>query len=188
MAFENYEDIRPGDVITGKRGISVEILNTDAEGRLVLADALAYAQDQDPTHLVDLATLTGACLVALGKSRAAAYYREGPMKEAFEAAWEQGGELFWRLPLAPELKDVLKSEVADIKNIGDRFGGSITAALFLEEFVDADLPWAHLDIAGPVFAGAEAGHVVKGGTGFGVRTLVALTEFLGARTRSDSPD
>ncbi|MEM1022250.1 MAG: leucyl aminopeptidase [Myxococcota bacterium] len=180
-AAENMPDgnaIRPGDVIKGKRGISVEILNTDAEGRLVLADTLAYAQDLGPDYLVDLATLTGACMVALGRQRSAAYYREGPMQALFEKAWAKSGELFWRLPLARELKDQLKSDVADIKNIGDRWGGSITAALFLEEFIDSELPWAHLDIAGPVFAAAENGHIPKGGTGFGVRTLVAMCDQL----------
>ncbi|MGF1511721.1 MAG: leucyl aminopeptidase [Myxococcota bacterium] len=176
-AAENMPDgnaIRPGDVITGKKGISVEILNTDAEGRLVLADALAYAQDLKPNFLVDLATLTGACMVALGRQRAGAYYQDGPMKDLIETAWERSGELFWRLPLASEIKEVLRSDIADIKNVGDRWGGSITAALFLKEFVDPKVPWAHLDIAGPVSAANEQGHVPKGGTGFGVRTLLEL--------------
>ena len=180
-AAENMPDgnaIRPGDVIKGKKGISVEILNTDAEGRLVLADAMAYAQELGPDYMVDLATLTGACLVALGRQRSAAYYREGPMEDLFEGARAKSGELFWRLPLARELQEQLKSDVADIKNVGDRWGGSITAALFLQEFVDSGLPWAHLDIAGPVFAAAENGHIAKGGTGFGVRTLVAMCDLL----------
>lgn len=185
-AAENMPDgnaIRPGDVVKGKKGISVEILNTDAEGRLVLADALAYAQDQKPGYIVDLATLTGACMVALGRSRAAAFYDDGPLGAAFEGACAASEELFWRMPLAKELREVLKSEVADIKNIGDRWGGAITAALFLREFVDSDVPWMHLDVAGPVFAHAENGTTAKGGTGFAVRTLVELAEEL-ARTES----
>jgi leucyl aminopeptidase len=182
-AAENMPDgnaIRPGDVIKGKKGITVEILNTDAEGRLVLADALAYAQELKPDFMIDLATLTGACMVALGKQRAAAYYDDGPMGDLFETARDRSGELFWRLPLAPELRESLKSEVADIKNIGDRWGGSITAALFLKEFVDEGLAWAHLDVAGPVFSSTESGHVPKGGTGFGVRTLVEMAQAVSA--------
>lgn len=189
-AAENMPDgnaIRPGDVIKSKKGITVEILNTDAEGRLVLADALAYAQELRPTHVVDLATLTGACMVALGRSRAAAYYEDGPMAQAFEAAWNRSEELFWRMPLSAELREVLKSEVADIKNIGDRWGGSITAALFLKEFVDEGMSWAHLDIAGPVFAQSEGPVGPKGGTGFGVRTLVELARELSGEVPGTEP-
>lgn len=174
-AAENMPDgnaIRPGDVITGKKGISVEILNTDAEGRLVLADALAYAQDQRPTQIIDLATLTGACMVALGPLTAGAFVRDEAMHERLSAAWSASGENFWRLPLQRELRDQLDSDIADIKNIGERWGGAITAALFLSEFVDASIPWAHLDVAGPVFSSKAAGYVPKGGTGFGVRTLL----------------
>ncbi len=170
--------IRPGDILKSKKGLTVEIINTDAEGRLVLADALAYAQDLKPTHIVDLATLTGAALIALGRQRAAAFYDDGEMRAPLEGAFEASGELYWRLPLAPEVREVLKSDVADIKNLGDRYGGTISAALFLREFVDPAIPWAHLDIAGPVWATAEAGYVGKGGTGYGVRTLVELVRQL----------
>lgn len=183
-AAENMPDgnaIRPGDVLRSKKGLTVEVLNTDAEGRLVLADVLAYAQELDPSHLVDLATLTGAALVSLGRHRAAAYYDDDGLRDAMEAAYRQSGEMYWRMPLAPELREVLKSDIADLKNIGDRYGGSITAALFLREFVDRDVPWAHLDIAGPVWATAENGYVGKGGTGYGVRTLVELVQILAAR-------
>lgn len=186
-AAENMPDgnaIRPGDVIASKRGTTVEILNTDAEGRLVLADALAYAQDLSPTHLVDLATLTGAQLISLGRQRAAAYYDDGPMRDALEAAYRRSGELYWRMPLAPELREVLRSDIADIKNIGDRYGGSITAALFLQEFVAKGLPWAHLDIAGPVWSVTDSGYVSKGGTGYGVRTLVELVRALETEAES----
>lgn len=181
-AAENMPDgnaIRPGDVLTSKRGLTVEILNTDAEGRLVLADALAYAQDlqPQPTHVVDLATLTGAALISLGRQRAAVYC-DGPMREIVETAYQRSGELYWRMPLAPELREVLKSDIADIKNIGDRYGGSITAALFLGEFVAPELPWAHFDIAGPVWSTTESGHTPKGGTGYGVRTLLELVRVI----------
>lgn len=182
-AAENMPDgaaIRPGDVIKGKKGLSVEIMNTDAEGRLVLADALAYAQDQKPTEIVNLATLTGACMVALGKLTAAAFVREDDFAEDLAASWADSGEAFWRMPLDAKLRPQLDSDIADIKNLGERWGGAITAGLFLQAFVDEGPRWAHLDIAGPVFAGKAAGHVQKGGTGFGVRTLVALVERLAA--------
>jgi leucyl aminopeptidase len=174
-AAENMPDgaaIRPGDVIRSKKGLTVEVLNTDAEGRLVLADALSYASDLGVTEIVDLATLTGACMVALGRVVAGAFFNDEDLARRFGAAWEASGELFWRMPLQPELRDQLDSDVADLKNLGDRYGGAITAALFLKEFVEPGIRWAHLDIAGPVLATKDAGHQVKGGTGFGVRTLV----------------
>jgi len=170
--------IRPGDIIKGKKGLTVEILNTDAEGRLVLADALAYAQEQKPTDIIDLATLTGACMVALGKLTAAAFVREDDMAEGLAEAWADSGESFWRMPLERALREQLDSDVADIKNLGERWGGAITAALFLEAFVDDGVRFAHLDIAGPVFAAKAGGYVAKGGTGFGVRTLVSYVESL----------
>ena len=158
------EATRPGDVLKSKKGITVEVLNTDAEGRLVLADALAYAQELSPHEIIDLATLTGACMVALGKVVAGAFVNDEVMAARLQKAWQRSGELFWPMPLQPELREQLNSEVADIKNIGERFGGAITAALFLKEFIDEGMRWAHLDIAGPVYN--------KGGTGFGVTTLV----------------
>ncbi len=178
-AAENMPDgnaIRPGDVIEGKKGITVEVLNTDAEGRLVLADALAYAQELKPTDLIDLATLTGACMVALGRLTAAAFTDHEDMASDLQAAWVTSGESFWRMPLNPELQEQLKSDIADIKNIGERWGGAITAALFLKAFVEEGTRWAHLDIAGPVSAAKDQGHIQKGGTGFGVRTLLAYIE------------
>lgn len=180
-AAENMPDgraIRPGDVFPSKKGLTVEIINTDAEGRLVLADALAYAQAHKPTHMVNLATLTGACMVALGRVHAGAFLRDAEMEALLKSAWNRSGELFWPLPLAAELRDQLDSEVADIKNIGERWGGAITAALFLGAFVDQDVQWAHLDIAGPVFSTKERGYISKGGTGFAVRTLVDLVELI----------
>ena len=182
-AAENMPDgnaIRPGDIIEGKKGITVEVLNTDAEGRLVLADALAYAQDLKPTDLIDLATLTGACMVALGRLTAAAFTDHEEMAADLNAAWKESGESFWRMPLIPELQEQLKSELADIKNIGERWGGAITAALFLKAFVDEGMRWAHLDIAGPVSSTKDHGHVQKGGTGFAVRTLLSYIERISA--------
>lgn len=174
-AAENMPDgraIRPGDVITGKKGISVEILNTDAEGRLVLADALAYAQDQKPSEIVNLATLTGACMIALGPLTGGAFIRDEDLHGRLSKAWAQSGEKFWRMPLQTELREQLESDIADIKNIGERWGGSITAGLFLSEFVDDSVPWGHLDVAGPVFSAKPRGYIPKGGTGYAVRTLV----------------
>lgn len=172
---ENMPDgraIRPGDVLRSKKGLTVEVLNTDAEGRLVLGDALAYAQDLEPTEMIDVATLTGSCVVALGRTIGGAFINDEDMAERLRAAWERSGESFWRMPLEPGLRELLKSEVADIKNVAERYGGAITAALFLKEFVDPATPWAHLDIAGPVLSNKEVGYLQKGATGFGARTLV----------------
>ncbi len=174
-AAENMPDggaIRPGDIIRSKKGLTVEVLNTDAEGRLVLADVLAYAQELKPTELIDLATLTGACMVALGRGVAGAFINDEELAAKLEAAWKRSGERFWRMPLEQDLREQLKSDVADLKNIGERYGGAITAALFLQEFVEVGTKWAHLDIAGPVLSTKEGAYVPKGGTGFGVRTLV----------------
>ncbi len=189
-AAENMPDgaaIRPGDIIKSKKGLTVEILNTDAEGRLVLADALAYAQEQEPTDIIDLATLTGACMVALGKLTAAAFVREEDMAKDLAKAYDDSGESFWRMPFNRDLKSQLDSSVADLKNLGERWGGAITAALFLEAFVDEGPRYAHLDIAGPVFADKTSGYTIKGGTGFGVRTLVNYIETVSAAS-SDTAD
>lgn len=176
-AAENMPDgkaIRPGDVLRSKKGTTVEVINTDAEGRLVLGDVMAYAQEQGVNEMIDVATLTGACMVALGRVVAGAFANDDDLAARLAAAWERSGELFWRMPLQPELKELLKSDVADIKNLGDRYGGAITAALFLQEFVNADVKWAHLDVAGPVISTKESGYAPKGATGFAVRTLVEL--------------
>jgi leucyl aminopeptidase len=174
-AAENMPDggaIRPGDILRSKKGLTVEVLNTDAEGRLVLADVLAYAQELKPAEVVDLATLTGACMVALGRGVAGAFINDDELASRLETAWKRSGERFWRMPLEPELRDQIKSDVADLKNVGERYGGAITAALFLQEFIEPGVKWAHLDIAGPVLAQKENAYVPKGATGFGVRTLV----------------
>jgi len=168
---------RPGDVFPSLDGKTVEIINTDAEGRLVLADALAYARELKPDFLVDHATLTGACMVALGRWTAGLFANDDELGELYGAAARDAAESFWRLPLTEELKETLKSDIADLKHTGDGYGGSITAALFLQEFVGSS-KWAHCDIAGPAFL--EQAHAVgpKGGTGFGVATGVAFLRAL----------
>jgi leucyl aminopeptidase len=170
--------IRPSDVLTMYGGTRVEVMNTDAEGRLVLADALVRAGEDSPDFLVDVATLTGAQLVALG-SRVAGVMGTESLREQVVAASRRAGEAMWPMPLPPELRASLDSDVADLKNTGDRNGGMLTAGLFLQEFVPADVPWAHIDIAGPAFNLAEPwGYTGKGGTGAAVRTLVQLLEDL----------
>jgi len=166
---------RPSDVITQRGGTTVEVLNTDAEGRLVLADGLVAAREEKPDAIVDIATLTGAQVVALGPM-VSAVMGTADMPAAVMEAARSAGEQFWPMPLPAELRASLKSSVADIANIGDRSGGMLVAGLFLKEFV-ADVPWAHLDIAGPSFNEHEPwGYTPRGGTGVGVRTLLALLE------------
>ena len=171
--------VRPGDIIRTMSGRTVEILNTDAEGRVTLADTLHYALQNKPDQIVDLATLTGACMVALGQEVAGVLSNSKPLAAKIMAGAATAGELLWQLPLQPEYADSLKSRVADLKNIsGSRYGGAITAGLFLKEFV-GDTPWAHLDIAGPAWAEKESvPHQPLGGTGFGVRTMLRLIQSL----------
>jgi leucyl aminopeptidase len=175
-ATENMPDgraIRPGDVLRSKKGLTVEVLNTDAEGRLALADALAYALELSPTDVIDIATLTGACMVALGRTVAGYFVDDETMAQDLVKTFARSGEKFWRLPLETELRDMLKSDIADLKNIGERWGGAITGALFLKEFVQGSVErWAHFDVAGPVTAVKDSGHIAKGATGFGVKSLV----------------
>lgn len=166
----NGRATRPGDVVKAVNGKTIEILNTDAEGRLILADALSLAERDECDTIIDLATLTGACVVALGTHYAGLFTDHESLAQALEEAGDRSGEQLWRLPLAPEYRDLIKSQIADIKNTGGRWGGAITAALFLKEFV-AQTPWAHLDIAGPAFAEGEEHHVKRGGVGFAVRTI-----------------
>jgi leucyl aminopeptidase len=167
--------VKPGDVLKIRNGKTVEVLNTDAEGRLVLADALSIAAEASPDAIVDLATLTGACTIALGSDIAGLMTNDDDLAAQVEAAAERAGEPVWQLPLPRAYRKHIDSEVADIKNIGAPGGkaGALTAGLFLQEFVD-DLPWVHLDIAGPAFRADEDGYLPKGGTGFGVRTLLEL--------------
>ena len=178
---------RPGDVLTQYGGRTVEVLNTDAEGRLVLADALAYAdRDLDADVIVDVATLTGAMPVALGKRHAGLFASDDALAAQLEQAAEASGEPVWRMPLVDDYRQTLDSPVADLRNIGrpglKLQGGSITAALFLREFTGGR-PWAHLDIAGPTFTGSDEDERTKGGTGYGVRLLTA---WLTARAAADA--
>lgn len=165
--------LKPGDILKAMNGKTIEVISTDAEGRLILADALSYAVKQGLRPLIDLATLTGACRVALGLSYGGLFGNDQDwICKALKAA-EASGERIWHMPMPEEYKEQIKSEIADVKNTGNRYGGAITAALFLAEFVDKT-PWVHIDIAGPRLSPKESGYMVKGATGFGVRTLVAL--------------
>jgi leucyl aminopeptidase len=173
---------RPGDVITAYGGKTVEVLNTDAEGRLIMMDALVRAQEDNPDVIIDAATLTGAQMVALGSYVAGAMGNDDATRNAVVDAGGAAGEMLWSMPLPEELRPSLDSPIADIKNIGDRFGGMLTAGLFLKEFVADDQKWVHLDIAGPAFLeGGPHGYTTKGGTGFGVRTIVAYAQRLAAK-------
>ncbi len=176
---ENMPDgnaYRPGDVFGSLDGKTVEIINTDAEGRLVLADALAYAKTLKPDLLVNNATLTGACLIALGSGCSAFYATSEEAATEFAAAVKESGEQMWRMPLIEELREAMRSDVADIKHTGDRYGGSITGALFLREFIGDVKNFIHADIAGPVTTERAFGWNPKGATGHGVLTYLALVE------------
>ncbi|MDA1013937.1 MAG: leucyl aminopeptidase [Planctomycetota bacterium] len=162
-----------GDVLTARNGVTIEVHNTDAEGRLVLADVLSYAADDGVAKLVDLATLTGSCVVALGDDVVGAFGNDDDWAECMLAAAATAGEDMWRMPMFDHFSEQLKSDVSDIKNVGTRSGGSITAAKFLERFV-GDVPWVHLDIAGPAFAASNKPHREGGASGCMVRTLVEL--------------
>lgn len=167
--------LRPGDVLRIMNGKTVEVRNTDAEGRLVLADLLSYvSQIEGVVDAIDLATLTGACVVALGPMAAGVFGNDRALVDAILGAADSAGEAMWPLPLYPEYREHIRSDVADIKNTGIRWGGAITAALFLQEFVRPGLRWAHLDIAGPAFGEKEYSYLGKGGSGVGVRTLLRL--------------
>jgi leucyl aminopeptidase len=166
--------VRPGDVLHTRNGKTIEVLNTDAEGRLVLADGLALAVEQEPDLVVDLATLTGACMVALGRKIAGLFGTDDAV-ERVRAAADTAGERVWHMPLPDDYRSLIDTDIADMRNTagGERYGGAITAALLLREFA-GDGPWAHLDIAGPARAKEAEGYILKGGTGFGVRTIVQL--------------
>ena len=163
--------MHPGDILTASNGKTIEVNNTDAEGRLTLADALVYADKLGVDAMVDLATLTGACIVALGSDLAGLFSPDDPLAGALTQAANAAGEKLWRMPMEEKYFDGLKSIVADMKNTGPRPGGSITAALFLKQFVK-DTAWAHLDIAGPVWSEKDNAYNNPGATGYGVRTLV----------------
>ncbi|MGH7090088.1 MAG: leucyl aminopeptidase, partial [Stellaceae bacterium] len=166
---------RPGDIVVSMSGQTIEVLNTDAEGRLVLADALWYCQQRfKPQLMVDLATLTGAIIVSLGHEHAGLFANNDELADRLIAAGKEVGEKVWRMPLAEAYDKMMDSDAADVKNIGGREAGSITAAQFLQRFVNKDVPWAHLDIAGTTWSKKDAPVVPKGATAFGVRLLDRL--------------
>jgi leucyl aminopeptidase len=166
---------KPGDVQIAMSGKSIEIINTDAEGRLVLADGLHYARQLGATHLIDAATLTGACVVALGMVNAGAFANDDQFFEAFSRALQASGEKMWRLPVDDEYREMIKSNIADIVNSGGRWGGAVTAAMFLKEFV-GDTPWIHLDIAGVAWMEDNKPWIAKGPSGIAVRSLVEFAQ------------
>ncbi|HEY0710041.1 MAG TPA: leucyl aminopeptidase [Polyangia bacterium] len=170
---------RLGDVLRSKAGKTVEINNTDAEGRLTLADAITYGLALEPDVILDFATLTGACMVALGPHIAGVMSNNEPLAGEWLDAAKTAGEDMWRLPLPDRLKEMLKSDVADMKNTGERWGGALTAGLFLREFV-GETPWVHVDLAGPSTANKESAETSKGGTGFGVATILEYLRRIGA--------
>ncbi len=173
-ATENMPDgqaCKPGDILASLKGKTIEIISTDAEGRLILADAFAYAERFKPALMVDIATLTGACVVALGEEVAGFFTNDKALGEKLARASEVTGEKIWELPLWDCYQELIKSDVADLKNTGGRNGGAITAAAFLSQFAGSR-PWAHVDIAGPGFSTKDRPYIPKGATGFGVRLLV----------------
>ncbi|MEM1032763.1 MAG: leucyl aminopeptidase [Myxococcota bacterium] len=177
---ENMPDgdaYRPGDIFRSYSGKTVEVINTDAEGRLVLADALHYATELEPDFIMDNATLTGAMVVSLGMTYSGFFSNREELAEALQAASVRAGERLWHLPLIEELREKLQSKWADLKHVGDRWGGAITAALFLQEFV-GDIPWIHVDVAGPSMASKDYDIYTRGGTGQGVLTYLELIEHL----------
>jgi leucyl aminopeptidase len=175
---------RPGDVLRPVAGPTIEVLNTDAEGRLVLADGLGIVRRFEPDVIVDVATLTGAARVALGDKIAAVFGSDSEVAASVLEAASRAGEHFWEMPLFHEYKKSIESEIADLKNIsGSRYGGAITAALLLAQYA-GDGKWAHLDIAGPARWRETAGEQVKGASGVGVRTLVELARSMSAATKA----
>ncbi len=178
---------KPGDVQIAMNGKSIEIINTDAEGRLVLADGLHYARQLGATHLVDAATLTGACVVALGSIAAGVFCNDESYYQEFADAARKSGEKMWRLPVDSDYTELIKSEIADVKNTGGRWGGAITAAMFLKEFVE-DTPWIHLDIAGTAWIENKQPWIAVGPSGIPVRTLIefALDFGQGKRASGDT--
>ena len=171
---------KPGEIITMMSGKTVEIVNTDAEGRMILGDALHYASNLKPDHLLDYATLTGACVVALGSEAAGLFSNDDELARKLIESGERTGDRVWRLPAWDDYKDLIRSEWADMKNTGGRWGGAITAAVFLKEFVDCP-SWAHLDIAGTAYAESENAREARGATGAGVRVTI---DFLQSLSRS----
>ena len=178
----NGSALHPGDIVKASNGKTIEVNNTDAEGRLTLADALVYACKLQPNAIVDLATLTGACVIALGDEIAGLWTDNDQLSEQLTRAAAKAGEGIWRMPMKDSYKSGIKSSIADLQNTGPRPGGSITAALFLKEFVDSSIPWAHIDIAGTCWTEKDRDINPKGATGYGVRTLVNWIKELNLRS------
>jgi len=168
---------KPGDVITSYKGVTIEVLNTDAEGRIILSDALAYAAEKKPAEIIDFATLTGACVIALGSQASGLIGTGEKVKKGLKAAGDHTADRVWELPMYDEYQEQINSDIADIKNTGGREAGTITAACFLSRFVD-DIPWAHLDIAGTAWNMKGTDISPIGGTGAGVRLV---TQYLLSR-------
>ena len=169
---------RPGDIVRSASGKTIEVISTDAEGRMVLADAVWYAGYLGAAKVVDIATLTGAVSVALGKETSAIISNDDQLAQAIKDSGARVGESWWQLPSLPDLAAAIKSDVADVKNSAGRPGGCITGGLFIGSFVKKDLPWAHLDIGGTSTATKTSGYIVQGGTGFGTATLIELARSL----------
>lgn len=169
---------RPGDIVRAANGKTIEVVSTDAEGRMVLADAVWYACQLGAKRVVDIASLTGAVIIALGKETSGIIANDDALAEQIKLAGKFAGENYWQLPSLPECREALKSDVADLLNSAGRAGGCITGGLFIEEFVDKGIPWAHIDIGGTSTAEKTAGHKLKGGTGFGTLTLIKLAGML----------
>ncbi|MBQ3819383.1 leucyl aminopeptidase, partial [bacterium] len=163
---------KPGDILTAKNGKTIEVDNTDAEGRLTLADALCYACELNVDEVIDIATLTGACMVALGTYASGIMGNNDELVKNLIKTANNSGELYWELPMIEDYFDSLKSDIADMKNTGSRWGGASTAGLFLKEFVEDSVKWAHIDIAGTAFLEKPQKEFIAGATGAGVRTLL----------------
>src|SRR5262249_15637029 len=179
LTAEHFPDAtaqRPGDIFYAKNGKSIMVDNTDAEGRLILTDGLHLAGEEGATHILDIATLTGACVRALGLSIAGIMGNDRKLIQAVIQSGENQGEAFWELPLPEEYKELLKTPYADINNIGGPVAGALTAGLFLQEFVPSGAAWAHLDIAGPFIREKDWKYYEAGATAFGLKTLVDLAE------------
>jgi leucyl aminopeptidase len=164
---------KPGDVLKTMSGLTVEVISTDAEGRLILADALTYAKRYKPAAVIDVATLTGACIVALGDCVIGMMGTDENLKERLKDASEKTGERLWELPLWSEYYEAIKSDIADLKNVGGRPAGAITAGAFLSKFA-VDFPWVHLDIAGPSWVKKDRPYIPRGASGVGVRLLIQM--------------
>ena len=177
--------VKPGDVVRSLSGKTIEVVNTDAEGRLILADGITYAINNGATCVVDAATLTGACVIALGETRAAVMGSDQQLIDDLVAAGEHCGERLWPMPLDDDYGEIIKSDIADVKNVGNRTAGSITAGFFLKHFA-ASVPWAHLDIAGTAWTEKEKTYIAKGATGFGVRLMANFVLNRAARQLAQS--